>query len=411
MLSSMRAARSAAVPTKIVGCGSLRYKSATPESVASVVSQTESQTNAVPVTGNSLEKRRTELLKKLKDGPSFQEFLQTSSQDGSCGTDSKKAEVPEVANVEKKPFAKLPPWLKVSAPAGPSYQRLKEDLRGLKLNTVCEEAQCPNIGECWGGGTATIMLMGDTCTRGCRFCAIKTSKAPPPLNPDEPHSVAEAIAKWGLEYVVLTSVDRDDLPDGGAGHFAKTVRHLRSKDSSILIECLVPDFRGDLDAVREVASSGLDVYAHNVETVERLQGYVRDYRAGYKQSLHVLEQAHKMTGVVTKSNIMLGVGEQPEEVRQTMRDLLNAGVSILTIGQYLRPTKRHMKVSEYVQPEVFSMWQKEGEEMGFRYVASGPLVRSSYRAGEFFVRSMLREGQAAVQKSKDLDSEESSPAA
>lgn len=288
-----------------------------------------------------------------------------------------------------------PRWLKVRPPgdhkAEAEYRRLKNSLRGLKLATVCEEARCPNIGECWGGGTATIMLMGDTCTRGCRFCNIKTSRAPPPLNPDEPDNVAEAVSRWGLKYIVLTSVDRDDIPDGGSQHIGRTVRLLKQRQPELLIETLAPDFVGVHDHIDTVATSGLDVFAHNLETVERLQGVVRDRRAGYKQSLKVLERAKEVAPqVVTKTSLMLGVGESGPEIRQTMRDCLNAGVEVITFGQYLRPSKRHLKVEQWVTPEEFESWRIEGEKMGFSYVASGPLVRSSYRAGEFFLEAMIK---------------------
>ena len=269
------------------------------------------------------------------------------------------------------------------------HETLKHELRDLNLHTVCEEAKCPNIGECWNSGTATIMLLGETCTRGCRFCAVATSAAPPPPDENEPFNTAAAIVKWGLDYVVLTSVDRDDLGDGGAGHFAKTVEAIKSVAPGLLVECLVSDFRGDEDAVKRLAESGLDVYAHNVETVERLQGVVRDSRAGYQQSLRVLEVA-KENGVYTKTSIMLGFGEEDAEVEQCMRDCRKAGVDIITFGQYLRPTERHLGVVEYVTPEKFEYWKRRGEEMGFRYVASGPMVRSSYKAGEFFVKNMIQ---------------------
>eukprot|EP00850_Spirogloea_muscicola_P005202 SM000023S07658 [mRNA] locus=s23:741241:743851:+ [translate_table: standard] len=300
--------------------------------------------------------------------------------------------------------AKKPAWLRQRAPQGDRYQELKESLRDLNLNTVCEEAQCPNIGECWndgggpegeggGVGTATIMLLGDSCTRGCRFCAVATSPSLAPPDPMEPENTARAIARWGVGYVVLTSVDRDDLPDGGSEHFARTVRTLKAEAPHILVECLVPDFRGDMDAVINVAQSGLDVFAHNIETVARLQRPVRDARANYEQSLAVLKAAKKCKlGMVTKSSIMLGLGEKDEEVRQTMLDLRSAEVDIVTLGQYLQPTPLHLTVKEFVTPEHFKHWQEYGLSIGFRYVASGPLVRSSYRAGEFFVETMLRGG-------------------
>eukprot|EP00884_Botryococcus_braunii_P007141 jgi/Botrbrau1/16428/Bobra.0142s0027.1 len=292
---------------------------------------------------------------------------------------------------------KKPHWLRQRAPQGERYDYLHGNLRDLKLHTVCEEAQCPNIGECWNGGTgtATIMLLGDTCTRGCRFCAVNTARTPPPPDPDEPVNTAKAIAEWGVGYIVLTSVDRDDLPDGGAEHFAKTVRTLKALRPDILVECLTPDFRGDLEAVRHLAGSGLDVFAHNVETVDRLQRRVRDPRAGYNQSLDVLRAA-KGCGVYTKSSLMLGLGENDEEIVDTMLDMKDAGVDILTFGQYLQPTPLHLEVKEYVTPEKFEYWRKYGEEViGFRYVASGPLVRSSYRAGEFFVEAMIQSDKAA----------------
>eukprot|EP01023_Acetabularia_acetabulum_P044189 TRINITY_DN4429_c0_g2_i1.p2 TRINITY_DN4429_c0_g2~~TRINITY_DN4429_c0_g2_i1.p2 ORF type:complete len:380 (-),score=72.28 TRINITY_DN4429_c0_g2_i1:147-1286(-) len=286
-----------------------------------------------------------------------------------------------------------PQWLRQRAPQGQRYDYLKDQLGDLQLATVCEEAQCPNVGECWNGemGTATIMLLGDTCTRGCRFCAVNTAKTPPPPDPMEPQNTAKAIADWGVGYVVLTSVDRDDLPDGGAEHFAKTVRTLKSLKPEILVECLTPDFRGDLEAVKHLASSGLDVYAHNIETVDRLQRKVRDSRANYIQSMDVLKAA-KECGVYTKSSIMLGLGEEDDEIVDTMLDLRDCGVDILTFGQYLQPTPQHLPVKHFVTPEKFEHWRKYGEEvMGFKYVASGPLVRSSYKAGEFYLEAMIKQ--------------------
>lgn len=308
----------------------------------------------------------------------------------------------------RDPNVKKPTWLRQKAPQGERYTELKESLSTLRLNTVCEEAQCPNIGECWNGGggaggtgdgigTATIMLLGDTCTRGCRFCAVKTSRTPSPPDLMEPENTAKAIATWGVGYVVLTSVDRDDLLDGGSEHFARTVRTLKELKPEILVECLTSDFRGDLSAVSTVVQSGLDVFAHNVETVKRLQRVVRDPRAGYDQSILVLEHAKKAKqGMVTKSSIMLGLGESDEEIKQTMKDLRSIEVDILTLGQYLQPTPLHLTVKEYVTPEKFQFWKEYGESIGFRYVASGPLVRSSYRAGEFYIESMIREQRVAT---------------
>ena len=275
------------------------------------------------------------------------------------------------------------------------------DVRALNLATVCEEARCPNLGECWSGGksgvaTATIMLMGDTCTRGCSFCAVKTARRPPPLDAAEPRRVAEAIAAWGLGYVVLTSVDRDDLPDQGSGHLAETVRLLKAALPRILVECLTPDFRGEGAVIDEVARCGIDVFAHNVETVERLQARVRDHRAGYAQSLGVLQRAKRARpALLTKTSVMLGLGETAADVRATIRDVRAAGIDVITFGQYLRPSPGHMPVDRYVPPEEFAQWKAECEAAGFLYVASGPLVRSSYRAGELYLEGRIKERKAA----------------
>jgi len=287
-----------------------------------------------------------------------------------------------------------PSWFRVPAPSQSlksRYNEVKDSLKELNLHTVCEEAQCPNIGECWNGGTGTIMLLGDTCTRGCMFCAVNTSAAPPPPDPFEPFKTADAVARWGVDYIVLTSVDRDDIPDGGSNHFATTVQLIKQNKPEMLVECLVSDFRGDKDAVQNLAQSGLDVYAHNIETVERLQKFVRDPRAGYIQSLSTLEHAKKVQpGLYTKTSIMLGLGESDEEVIRAMNDLREIDVDIVTFGQYLRPTESHLSVVEYVKPEKFNFFKEVGENLGFKYVASGPMVRSSYKAGEFFVENMIK---------------------
>lgn len=291
-----------------------------------------------------------------------------------------------------------PNWFHVPAPGGKEsrYAAVKESLSTLSLHTVCEEARCPNVGECWNGGTGTIMLLGDTCTRGCMFCAVKTDAKPPEPDPFEPFKTAEAVAKWGVDYIVLTSVDRDDIPDGGAGHFATTVELLKVAKPSILVECLVSDFRGDKESVAKLALSGLDVYAHNVETVERLQKFVRDPRANYWQSIGTLREAKRVKpGLYTKTSIMLGLGETDDEVLQTMKDLRDADVDVVTFGQYLRPTENHLSVVEYVTPDKFDHFRMVGEDMGFKYVASGPLVRSSYKAGEFYLTHMIKEGREA----------------
>jgi lipoyl synthase len=289
-----------------------------------------------------------------------------------------------------------PRWLKAKPADSENYHRLRNTVRELGLATVCEEARCPNIGECWGGGedetaTATIMIMGDTCTRGCRFCSVKTSRAPPPLDPEEPEKVSEAIVKWGLDYVVLTSVDRDDLEDQGSNHFRQVVQKLKEKKPDLLVEALTPDFQGNTDLIHAVATSGLDVFAHNMETVERLTPMVRDRRAKYRQSLKVLEYAKTVSNCLTKTSLMLGLGETEEDVMKTLEDLRAIDVDVVTFGQYLQPTKRHLPVKHYVTPEEFEQWQEKAEAMGFKYVASGPLVRSSYKAGEFFLKNYLKE--------------------
>jgi lipoyl synthase len=285
--------------------------------------------------------------------------------------------------------AKKPAWLRVPLPGGERYQRVRETLRGLALHTVCQEASCPNVGECWGGGTATVMLMGDVCTRGCRFCHVKTAAHPPPLDAGEPRHLAEAIARLGLDYIVVTSVDRDDLPDGGAAHFAEAIRCLK-EIPGLLVEVLTPDFRGDAEAVRTVGRAAPAVFANNIETVRRLTPAVRDARAGYDQTLDVLRRMKReFPAVVTKSSIMVGLGETEGEVIETMRDLRGGGVEILTLGQYLRPSTWHLPVVEWVTPQRFAAYQEAGRGLGFRYVASGPLVRSSYRAAELFLRGEL----------------------
>jgi len=297
------------------------------------------------------------------------------------------------------PPGRRPDWFHVPAPrtrdAESSFKEVQTQLRELKLHTVCEEAQCPNIGECWNGGTATIMVLGDTCTRGCRFCAVKTSSAPPAPDPNEPFNTAVAVSQWtDISYVVLTSVDRDDIPDGGADHFAQTVRHIKNLRPEMLVECLVSDFQGDESAVRTLATCGLNVYAHNIETVRRLQPFVRDRRANYDQSMRVLRYAKDANpGLYTKSSIMLGLGETNEEVLETMEDLRRNNVDVVTFGQYLRPTEHHLSVVEYVHPSKFDMWADQARKMGFKYVASGPMVRSSYKAGEHFMEHMLRTAQ------------------
>lgn len=289
---------------------------------------------------------------------------------------------------------KRPNWLKVRVPGSPRYAKIKERARELTLATVCEEARCPNIGECWESGTATFMVMGDTCTRGCRFCAVKTSRKPEPLDIFEPVKVATAIKEMQLDYVVLTSVDRDDVEDGGAEHFAKCIRAIRHAAPNTMVEVLIPDFAGNAEHLNKVVLAGPEVIAHNIETVRRLQRPVRDPRANYEQSMKVLADIKAQDpNRFTKSSIMVGVGETPAEVIETMEDLRAVGCDFLTLGQYLQPTKKHLKIAEYVTPEQFQVYEKIGLEMGYGYVASGPLVRSSYKAGEFFIRDYVQKRQ------------------
>jgi len=287
-----------------------------------------------------------------------------------------------------------PSWLKVRPPAGENYNEIKDMLSKLNLATVCQEARCPNIAECWSGGTATFMLMGEVCTRGCKFCAVKTGNPRGVIDVDEPYKVGYAIAQMKLDYVVITSVDRDDLPDEGAGHFAKTIETIKSQRPEMIVEILTPDFKGQKHLIEILVDAHPDVFAHNIETVERLQKQVRDVRAGYQQSMGVLEFIkQKDPSIYTKSSLMLGLGEEDEEIRQTLKDLRKVGCDVVTFGQYLQPTKKHIPVANYVTPEKFKEWQVEAEGMGFLYVASGPLVRSSYKAGEFFIKGIIEKNR------------------
>jgi lipoic acid synthetase len=292
-------------------------------------------------------------------------------------------------------FAPKPPWLKVRAPGGATYNGLRQTFRALDLHTVCEEARCPNVGECWSEGTATIMLLGDTCTRGCRFCAVTTGNPRGAVDVREPEHVARALSRLPLQYVVMTMVDRDDLLDGGAGHVAKTVTRLRELRADMLIETLLGDFGGHMDPVDATVDARPNVWAHNIEVVRRLQRSIRDVRCSYEQSLAVLERVKRRDPkMITKSSIMVGIGETDVEVTETLRDLRSAGVDIVTLGQYLRPTPKHAEVDRFVEPERFDAWATEARAMGFAYAAAGPLVRSSYKAAEVFVRSVLHPGDA-----------------
>lgn len=294
-------------------------------------------------------------------------------------------------------YSPKPPWLKVRAPGGDTYHHLKRTFRQLDLHTVCEEARCPNVGECWREGTATVMLLGDVCTRGCRFCAVTTGDPRGAVDVREPEHVARAIARLHLQYVVMTMVNRDDLLDGGADHVARTVRRLRELRPDILIETLVGDFQGHLSSVDVAAQAFPDVFAHNVEVVRRLTRTVRDVRSSYDQSLAVLRRAKEVGAsagrrMLTKSSIMVGLGETESEVEETLLDLRSAGVDVVTIGQYLRPTPKHHPVVRFATPEEFEAYGQRALNLGFLYAASGPLVRSSYKAAEVFLHSLLRGG-------------------
>lgn len=284
-----------------------------------------------------------------------------------------------------------PSWIRVKLPSGPVYMRVNSALKKRGLHTVCEEALCPNIAECWGSGTVTIMLLGNVCTRSCRFCAVKSGNPKGALDPGEPERVAEAVEELGLSYVVLTSVTRDDLPDGGASIYAETVREIKKRRPGTLVEVLIPDFNNDPEAIRTVVEAGPEVVGHNLETVKRLTPLVRDPRAGYEKSLRTLKLVKEINPrTYTKSSLILGLGEREEEVIEAMRDLREAGVDFLTLGQYLRPTKKQLPVVEYIHPEKFRRLKSVGEELGFLYVASGPLVRSSYLAGELYLKAVLK---------------------
>ncbi len=284
-----------------------------------------------------------------------------------------------------------PNWLTIRPPTG-QFTLVKEIIKKHGLHTVCEEAHCPNMAECWSGGTATFMILGDKCTRGCRFCNVKTSKQGSPVDPEEPQQLVQALKQMGIfDYLVLTSVDRDDLPDQGSSHFAKCIQAIKSSNPEMLVEVLIPDFQGIRDLIDTIIEAKPDVIAHNIETVERLQGSVRDRKANYAQSLGVLAHVKQSNpSIITKSSIMLGLGETKEEVIQAMKDLIAIGVEILTLGQYLRPSSKYLPVEEYIQPEMFHELQIIGQDLGFKFVAAGPLVRSSYRAGELFIKHFLR---------------------
>jgi lipoyl synthase len=284
-----------------------------------------------------------------------------------------------------------PEWLRIVAPSGNCYTTVKRTISTLGLHTVCEEARCPNIAECWGSGTATIMIMGDLCTRHCKFCAVKSGNKPSLLDAEEPFKVAKAIRDWGLKYVVITSVCRDDLEDGGAGHISDTIKAIKLTCPKIIVEALIPDFQSNDHSIRKIVNANPEVISHNIETVSRLTAKIRDGRASYRQSLQVLKKIKEFNSkIFTKSSIMVGIGETEEEVIQTAIDLRSAAVDVLTIGQYLQPTHKHLSVVQYLSPSTFKEFKEATERMGFKYVAAGPLVRSSYRAGEYFLQKVIR---------------------
>ncbi|MBR8713499.1 lipoyl synthase [Porphyromonas levii] len=283
---------------------------------------------------------------------------------------------------KKEPLLRKPAWLKISIASTDNYAGTSETIKEAALHTICSSGRCPNQAECWSRGTATFMIGGNECTRSCRFCGTPSCKNPAPLDPDEPRRVAESVRRMGLKYAVITSVDRDDLPDGGAAHWAETVREIRRLSPNTTIEVLIPDFQGDLTALDAVLESKPDVVGHNMETVKRLTPTVR-HRATYDTSLKVLKHIAD-SGFITKTGIMVGLGETPEEVEELLRDCYSVEVSSLTIGQYLRPSKQNIAVEEYVHPDQFRRYKEIGEALGLSHVESGPLVRSSYKADQQF---------------------------
>lgn len=390
-------------------CSSLLCSAAVPKASSPLAAAAAAAVAAKPTTSNlmaDIDKDHPQYKQIFLDR--FRQKLQsdkTGMNDLESFVELPEGVAPSAASIGpiKRGEEPLPPWLKLKVPKGmthrPRFNQIRRSMREKKLSTVCEEAKCPNIGECWGGededgtATATIMVMGSHCTRGCRFCSVLTSRRPPPLDPEEPEKVAAAVREMGVDYIVMTMVDRDDLPDGGASHVDRCVRTIKAKNPELMLEALVGDFHGDLKLVEQIALTPLSVYAHNIECVERITGRVRDRRASYKQSLQTLEHVTKFTEgkLLTKTSIMLGLGEEESEVRQTLRDLRTAGVSAVTLGQYLQPSRTRLKVSRYAHPKEFEMWEKEALEMGFLYCASGPMVRSSYRAGEYYIKNILKQ--------------------
>ena len=279
------------------------------------------------------------------------------------------------------PNTRKPNWIRVKATFDPRYNAVKQQVKEKRLNTVCEEGMCPNISECWSNGTATFMLMGSVCTRACKFCSVDTGNPKGWLDHEEPKNTARAVSVMGLKYVVLTSVNRDDLADGGAEHYAQTVKAIKASNPNTAVEALTPDFKGIYSSIETIVSSGIEVFAQNMETVERLTHPVRDIRAGYQQTLEVLAESKRINpNVLTKTSLILGLGETDDEIEKTMDDLIANNVDILTLGQYLRPTLNHLPIEKWVTPEEFNYYRDLGLRKGFLEVVSGPMVRSSYRA-------------------------------
>ncbi len=305
-----------------------------------------------------------------------------------AGFSAIKNGIKERRNTEPASIGRKPHWLRAKMPSGPGFSLVREIVREHRLSTVCEESMCPNIGECWNAGTATFMVLGSVCTRACRFCAVDTGNPKGWLDPEEPANTGRAVKLMGLDYVVITSVDRDDLPDGGAAHYAACVGEIKKQSPRTAVEALTPDFNGVLEHVERVMDSDLEVFAQNIETVRRLTHPVRDPRAGYEQTIKVLGHAKQYRPeVLTKTSLMLGLGERDNEIMATMDDLRDAGVDVLTLGQYLRPTPNHLAVERFVTPGEFDSYRSEGLDKGFLEVVAGPMVRSSYRAEQVLQRN------------------------
>ncbi len=285
--------------------------------------------------------------------------------------------------MSRRDYLKKPAWLKIKVPSGEEYKEIFTLLKKYNLSTVCQEAQCPNINECWSRKSATIMILGKICTRACRFCAVETGDPKGLVDPDEPKHVAEVVKRFGLKYLVITSVDRDDLEDFGSSHYASTIKSIRDKSPNTKVEVLIPDFSGNSEFLKKVIDAHPFVIGHNVETVERLTPRIRDRRSSYEQSIEVLRDIKKLdNSIYTKSGFMVGFGEKIEEIVQTLKDLKATSIDIVTIGQYLQPTKKHHFVQKYYTPEEFDEFKRIGEDLGIHHVISGPLVRSSYHADE-----------------------------